>query len=101
MECALPNISEPLRDESEVPPSVPLWELQALVKSPDGQCFRLKTQSVRAGGITLQKDFGIFVYDIGPATRLILEDVTSQGDQAIKFHGQDFTESHVINVPLL
>lgn len=94
LECALPYISGPLRDESEVPPTVPLWELQAFVKSSDGHCFRLKTQTVTIGGVTLQKDFGIFVYDVGHASRLILEDVTSQGDEAIKFHGQDSTESH-------
>lgn len=51
-------------------------------------------------GVTLQKDFGVFVSDVDHATRLILEDVTSQSDQAIKFHGQDSTESHMINEPL-
>lgn len=75
-----------------MPPTVPLWELQAFIKESDGQCLRLKAPSLLfklgmplgTGGPTLQRDFDIFVYDIGSLTHLILEVVTSQGHQAIK-----------------
>lgn len=65
------------------------------------QTADLAVRACGGWGLTLQKDCGVFVCDTGNATRLILEDVASQGDQAIRLRGQDFTESHTINKPLL